>query len=51
MKIFAVGVGNGIDHDELKTIALGIESDVFEVEDFNHLDDKLRTILQASCPH
>ena len=50
MKIFAVGVGKGIDHEELKTIALDIESNVLEVEDVNHLDEKLRKILQASCP-
>ena len=49
MKIFAVGVGKRIDHDELKTIALDNESNVFKVDDFNKLDDKLQTILQASC--
>ena len=50
MEIFAIGVGDDIDYDELLEMALGNEDNVLTVDDSDDLDDYLQEILDASCP-
>ena len=44
-----MGVGPDVDKTELKTIALGDSSRVFQVNDFGDLQTQLGNILNASC--
>jgi hypothetical protein len=47
VKVIAVGVGNGINDAELRQIS---SKHVFHVKDFAVLSEKLKAILDASCP-
>ncbi|XP_031562905.1 uncharacterized protein LOC116298543 [Actinia tenebrosa] len=47
VKMIAVGVGKGINDSELRQIS---RKHVFHVKDFNALSEKLKDILDASCP-
>ncbi|PFX13743.1 coadhesin-like isoform X2 [Stylophora pistillata] len=49
VKIIAVGVGNNIKHEELKTIAMGFDENVIQCKDFEKLFDQLQEIIDSSC--
>ena len=50
VKVIAVGVGNRINKEELKKIAMGKEENVFQVSDFDKLSrELLQPIIDTSC--
>jgi len=51
VKVIAIGIGSGVNNDELLQIANYQSHNVFHVKDFAVLFYKLNAILQASCPH
>lgn len=49
VKIIAVGVGDNIKVEELKTIAMGKDENVIKVHDFDKLFYQLQDIIDSSC--
>lgn len=49
VKLIAVGVGSGIDYNELKEIANGKAVNVIHVDKFEDLFVRLNNVLRASC--
>lgn len=49
VKIIAVGVGENIKVEELKTIAMGKDENVIKVHDFDKLFYQLQDIIDSSC--
>ena len=49
VKMIAVGVGSGIDYNELNEIANGKAANVIHVDKFEGLFVRLNNVLRASC--
>lgn len=49
MRTVAVGIGYGINRQELLQIAMNDKQYVVQVQNFDALKDKLQTILDESC--
>jgi len=49
VRTIAVGIGRGINHDELLAIAMDNPNYVVQVDRFEQLKEKLDTILADSC--
>ena len=49
VKVVAVGIGGGIDNNELLEIASGVKENVIHVKDFNKLLGTLAPVMRASC--
>ncbi|XP_078348187.1 uncharacterized protein LOC144633234 isoform X3 [Oculina patagonica] len=49
VKLIAVGVGSGIDYNELNEIANGQAANVIHVDKFEDLFVRLNSVLRASC--
>ena len=47
--MIAVGIGSGIDYNELKEISNGKAENVIHVDKFEDLFVRLNTVLRASC--
>ena len=48
MKIIAIGIGNGIDPDELSEIATD-ENHVVTLSGYKYLDDPINKLLKLTC--
>ena len=48
IELFALGIGNGIDEDELLQIA-GSQDRVFRIDNFTNINDARALITQGSC--
>lgn len=49
MRLISVGVGSGIDDDELEEIADGKRENVIKVDEFDELFSNENNVLFASC--
>jgi len=48
VKMISIGVGQGVDEDELREIASDHDS-IFSMSSYNYLDDPINKIIKASC--
>lgn len=47
--IITVGIGTGVERDELIEIAQGVADNVIEIDDFALLKNKTDTLIERSC--
>lgn len=45
----AVGVGSGVDNNELKSIAMGTSDNVLKLKSFDQLADNLKNLTKDLC--